>query len=71
VGKHDSKSAEVVSAEILNLGNQIKDKLPDTNVSISCITVRKDKASVNNKINNVNVKLKRVRDHNKWSYIDN
>ena len=69
--KDDSKSAEVVAAEILNLGNQIKDKLPDTNVTISGITVRKDKASVNNKINNVNVILKRVCDHNKWSYIDN
>jgi hypothetical protein len=49
--KDDSKSAEVVTAEILNLGHWIKDKLPDTNVSISGITVRKDKASVNNKIN--------------------
>jgi hypothetical protein len=36
----------LVAAEILNLSNQIKDKLPDTNVSISGVTVRKDKASV-------------------------
>ena len=33
--KDDSKSAELVAAGILKLGNQIKDKLPDTNVSIS------------------------------------
>ena len=31
--KDDTKSAEVVAAGILNLGNQIKDKLPNTKVS--------------------------------------
>ena len=68
--KDDTKSAEVVAAGILNLGNQIKDKLPNTKVSFSSLIVRKDKTSVLNKINNINVILKRVCDQNNWSYID-
>ena len=68
--KDDTKSAEVVAAGILNLGNQIKDKLPNTKVSFSSLIVRKDKTSVLNKINNINVILKRVCDQNNWTYID-
>ena len=44
--KDDTKSTEVVAAGILNLGNQIKDNLPNTKVSISSLIVRKDKTSV-------------------------
>ena len=69
--KDNSKSAEVIAAGILNLGNQIKDHLPQTKVSISSIIVRKDKAIVQNKIKNVNDILKRVSDQNNWTYIDN
>lgn len=68
--KDDMKSAEVVAAGILNLGNRIKDKLPNTKVSFSSLIVRKDKASVLNKINNINVILKRVCQQNNWAYID-
>ena len=68
--KDDTKSAEVVAAGILNLGNQIKDKLPNTKVSFSSLIVRKDKTSVLNKINNINVILKRVCDQNNWTYVD-
>ena len=68
--KDDTKSAEVVAAGILNLGNQIKDNLPNTKVSISSLIVRKDKTSVLNKINNINVILKRVCEQNNWTYID-
>ena len=74
VGTNDvkdvTKSAEVVAAGILNLGNQIKDKLPNTKVSFSSLIVRKDKTSVLNKINNINVILKRVCDQNNWTYVD-
>jgi hypothetical protein len=41
--KDNSKSAEVIAAGILNLGNQIRDRLPQTKVSISNIIVRKAK----------------------------
>ena len=68
--KDDTKSAEVVAAGILNLGNRIKDKLPNTKVSFSSLIVRKDKTSVLNKINNINVILKRVCHQNNWTYID-
>ena len=68
--KDDTKSAEVVAAGILNLGNQIKDKFPNTKVSFSSLIVRKDKTSVLNKINNINVILKRVCDQNNWTYVD-
>ncbi len=69
--KDNSKSAEVIATGILNLGNQIKDHLPQTKVSISNIIVRKGKAIVQNKIKNVNDKLKRVGDQNNWTYMDN
>ena len=69
--KDNSKSAEVIATGILNLGNQIKDRLPQTNVSISNIIVRKGKAIVQNKIKNVNDILKRVGDQNNWTYMDN
>ena len=68
--KDDTRSAEVVAAGILNLSNQIKDKLPNTKVSISSLIVRKDKTSVLNKINNINVILKRMCDQNNWTYMD-
>ena len=68
--KDDTKSAEAIAAGILNLGNQIKDKLPNTKVSFSSLIVRNDKTSVLNKINNINAILKRVCDQNNWSYID-
>ena len=68
--KDDTKSAEVVAAGILNLGNQIKDKLPNTKVSFSSLIVRKDKTSVLNEINNINVILKRVCDQKNWTYVD-
>ena len=69
--KDDTKSAEVVAAGILNLGTQIKDNLPRTKVCISGITVRKDKAAIQNKIKNVNDILTRVCGQNRWTYIDN
>ena len=68
--KDHTKSAEVVAAGILNLGNQIKDNLPNSKVSISSLIIRKDKTSVSNKINNINVILKRVCDEKNWTYID-
>ena len=60
--KDDTKSVEVIAAGILNLGNQIKDKLPNTKVSFSSLIVRNDKTSVLNKIDNINIILKRVCD---------
>ena len=69
--KDNTKSAKQIAAGILlNLGNQIKDKLPCTKVTFSSLIVRNDKMSVLNKINNINVILKRVCDQNNWSYID-
>jgi len=68
--KDDTKSAEVVAAGILNLGNQIKDNSPNTKVSISSLIVRNDKTSVLNKINGINIILKRVCNQNNWTYID-
>ena len=56
------KSAEVIAAGILNLGNQIEDKLPNTEVSFSSLIVKNDKTSILNKINNINIILKRVCD---------
>ena len=44
--KDHTKSAEVVAAEILNFGFQIKDNSPHTKICISGITVRKDKAAI-------------------------
>ena len=41
---------KMVAAGYLNLGNQIKAKLPDTNVSISSLIVRKDKLAFKTKI---------------------
>ena len=58
--KDHTKSAEVVAAEILNLGFQVKDNLPYTKICISGITVRKDKAVIQNKIKEVNDVLRRV-----------
>lgn len=69
--KDDTKSAEVVAAGILNLGSEIKNNLPHTKLCISGITVRKDKASIQNKIKNVNDILMRVCGQNKWTFIDN
>ena len=68
--KADTKSAEAIAAGFLNLGNQIKDKLPNTKVSFSSLIVRNGKTSVLNEINNINVIFKRVCDQNNWSYID-
>ncbi len=69
--KDNSKSAEVVAAGILNLGTQVKESLPGTKVSFSSITVRKDRHSIQNKIENVNAILKRMCIENNWTYIDN
>jgi hypothetical protein len=69
--KDNSKTAEVVAAGILNLGTQVKESLPRTNVCISGIITRKDKSNIQEKINTVNDILKRVSDLNKWTYIDN
>ena len=69
--KDHTKSAEVVAAEILNLGFQIKDNLPYTKICISGITVRKDKAAIQNKIKEVNDILRRVCGLNNWTYIEN
>ncbi len=69
--KDNSKTAEVVAAGILNLGTQVKESLPRTNVCISGIITRKDKSNIQEKINTVNDILKRVSDQNKWTYIDN
>ena len=61
----------MIAAGILNLGNQIKDKLPTTKVyKFSSLIVRNEKTRVLNKINNIIVILKRVCDQNNWSYID-
>ena len=57
----------MVAAGILNLGNQIKDNLANTKVSISSLIIKRDKTSVLNKIN---VILKCVCDQNIWTYID-
>ncbi len=69
--KDNSKSAEVVAAGILNLGTQVKESLPRTKVSFSSITVRKDRHSIQNKIENVNAILQHICIENNWTYIDN
>ena len=69
--KDNSKTAEVVAAGILNLGTQIKESMPGTKVSFSSITVRKDRHSIQNKIEHVNAILKRMCIENNWTYIDN
>ena len=56
--KTTKKTAEVVAAGILNLGTQIRDNLPHSKVCISDITFRKDKAAVQNKIKNVNIRTR-------------
>ena len=69
--KDNSKTAEVVAAGILNLGTQVKESMPGTKVSFSSITVRKDRHSIQKKIEHVNAILKRMCIENNWTYIDN
>ena len=69
--KDNSKSAEVVAAGILNLGTQVRESLPRTKVSFSSITVGQDRHSIQNKIENFNIILKRMCIENNWTYIDN
>lgn len=42
----DSQSSQAIAKGISNLGGQVKENSPKTNVSISDIIVRKDKASI-------------------------
>ena len=72
VGTNDlnkSTSPDQIAQEIINLGIQINQDSPQTNITISEILPRTDKSNLLTKASQINDIVKKYCDQNKWGYI--
>lgn len=74
IGTNNIKGNEtprMVAEHVVNLGLQIQQNSPKTKVTVSELTVRKDKPEILNKIKDTNTLLKSFCAQKKWAFLNN